>query len=64
MFNSNRAKNLEIYQLPDFLEEDGEIQKTEEVNLQSVNQKKRNYELGFDDITEEQVEDPNFWTNL
>jgi len=64
MFNYDREKNLEIYQLPDFLEEDGEIQKTEEVNLQSVNQKKRNYEPGLDNTTEEQVEDPNFWTNL
>jgi hypothetical protein len=46
------------------LEENSEIQEPEEVNLQPISQKRKNYEPGVDDITEEQVEDPNFWINL
>ena len=34
MFNSDRLKTLKIDRLPDLLEEDGEIQEVEEVNLQ------------------------------
>jgi hypothetical protein len=64
MFNSDRLKTLKIDRLPDFLEEDGEIQELEEVNLQPVSKRPRNYESGLDNLTEEQVEDPNFWINL
>lgn len=64
MFNSDRLKTLKINRLPDLLEEDGEIQELEEVNLQPVRKRPRNYESGLDNLTEEQVEDPNFWINL